>query len=193
MPIGWVLSSLPASHPLLQSANHARCCRDGESWNWDGVRFEFLHPVQNDVGTRKTHDNDQSCVLRISVGEHSILLAGDIEKNSEMRLLRQHADKLFASLLVVPHHGSKSSSSLNFIAATLPDYAVFTVGYRNRFGHPREEVLQRYADSGAELLRSDEDGAILVGMNAQGLQVERYRKTHRRYWTQAVGPSATLP
>jgi competence protein ComEC len=129
-------------------------------------------------------------VLRISIGEHSILLAGDIEKNSEMRLLKLHADKLHTSLLVVPHHGSKSSSSPDFVAATLPDYAVFTAGYRNRFGHPREEVIQRYVDSGAKLLRSDEDGAILVEMNAQGLQVERYRKTHHRYWTHVTAGQA---
>ncbi len=183
MPVGWVSSSLPATHPLLKQAPHARRCRDGASWNWDGVQFEMLHPASGDGSTKKPHDNDQSCVLRIGIGEHSVLLAGDIEKNSEIRLLKQHADRLFTSLLVVPHHGSKSSSSDEFVAATLPDYAVFTAGYRNRFGHPREEVLQRYADSGAELLRSDEDGAILVEMSAQGLQVERYRKTHRRYWT----------
>src|SRR3989338_5814572 len=195
MPVGWVSSSLPTEHPLLQNdpprplageglgERVSRRCHDGASWNWDGVQFEMLHPAQNNDGAKKAHDNDQSCVLRIGIGEHSVLLAGDIERNSEVRLLRQHADKLFTTLLVVPHHGSKSSSSYEFVAATLPDYAVFTAGYRNRFGHPREEVLQRYADSGAELLRSDEDGAILVEMNAQGLQVERYRKTHRRYWT----------
>ena len=160
-----------------------RRCHDGESWSWDGVQFEMLHPAPDNGGAKKAHDNDLSCVLRISTGKHSVLLAGDIEKNSETRLLKQHADNLSTSLLVVPHHGSKSSSSYEFVAATLPDYAVFTAGYRNRFGHPREEVLQRYADSGAELLRSDEDGAILVEMNAQGLRVERYRKTHRRYWT----------
>ena len=189
MPVGWVSSSLPATHPLLQSATHARRCQDGESWSWDGVQFEILHPAPGNNGSvKKTRDNDLSCVLRISIGEHSILLAGDIEKNSEMRLLRQHAGKLFTSLLVAPHHGSKSSSSLDFVAATLPDYAVFTAGYRNRFGHPKEEVLQRYADSGAELLRSDEDGAILVEMNAQNLRVERYRKTQRRYWTHVPRP-----
>ncbi|OGS96258.1 MAG: DNA internalization-related competence protein ComEC/Rec2 [Gallionellales bacterium RBG_16_56_9] len=183
MPIGWVSSSLPATHPLLQLAADKRRCTDGQSWQWDGVSFEILHPARSTDSAKKARDNDQSCVLRISAGKYSVLLAGDIEKNSEARLLKQHADKLSASLLVVPHHGSKSSSSLDFVAATLPDYAVFTAGYRNRFGHPKEKVLQRYADSGAELLRSDEDGAILVEMNAQGLQVERYRKTHRRYWT----------
>jgi len=82
--------------------------------------------------------------------------------------------------LVVPHHGSKTSSTDKFIAAVRLGYAVFTVGYRNRFGHPKQEVVQRYADSGSTLLRSDEDGAILIEMNTQGLQVERYRKTHRR-------------
>jgi len=83
----------------------------------------------------------------------------------------------------VPHHGSKTSSTDTFVNAVRPGYAVFTVGYLNRFGHPKQEVVQRYAQSGAELLRSDEDGAILVEMDAQGLQVERYRKTHRHYWT----------
>lgn len=194
MPIGWVSSSLPAAHPLLQNGSPlpgervSRRCQDGASWNWDGVQFDMLHPAPDDGGTNKAHDNEQSCVLRIVTGKHSVLLAGDIEKNSEARLLKLHADKLFTSLLVAPHHGSKSSSGLDFVAATLPDYAVFTAGYRNRFGHPREEVLQRYADSGAELLRSDEDGAILVEMDAEGLQVERYRKTQRRYWTHMPRP-----
>jgi competence protein ComEC len=121
--------------------------------------------------------------LRIGIGNQHILLAADIEKNAGRRLLGSHAGKLPATLLVVPHHGSRSSSAYEFVAATLPDYAVFTVGYRNRFGHPKAEILQRYADSGAELLRSDEDGAILVEMDARNIRVERYRKTHARYWT----------
>src|SRR5574340_1108369 len=200
MPVGWVSSSLPVDRletvradpstalrtnglQLAPFQGEHRRCQDGERWEWDGVQFEILHPANDSDGAGKPHDNDQSCVLRISTGKHSVLLAGDIEKDSEMRLLKQHADKLSTSLLVVPHHGSRSSSGPDFVAATLPDYAVFTAGYRNRFGHPKEEILQRYADSGAELLRSDEDGAILVEMDAQGLQVERYRRTHRRYWT----------
>ena len=161
----------------------SRHCADGDSWQWDSVRFDILHPDSNSDTSPKLHDNDLSCVLRISIGDQHILLTGDIEKNSEQRLLDMHAEQLNAGLLVVPHHGSKSSSTPEFVAAVLPDYAVFTPGYRNRFGHPNTEVVQRYADSGAQLLRSDEDGAILVGMDAQGLTVERYRKTHRRYWT----------
>lgn len=186
MPVGWVSSSLPDGHPLRQLPH--RPCADGQSWEWDGVRFDVLHPANEQGASElstydKKHDNELSCVLRIGIGDQRILLTGDIEKDGERRLLKEHGGELHTTLLVAPHHGSKSSSSPDFVAATLPDHVVFTAGYRNRFGHPREEIMQRYADSGAQLLRSDEDGAILVGMDAQGLKLERYRQTHRRYWT----------
>ena len=183
MPIEWLSSSLPAKHRLLQQMTDKRRCKDGQSWLWDGVNFEMLHPDAASYALPKIRDNNRGCVMRISIGDQHILLTADIEKESEQQLLKKHADKLPATLLVVPHHGSKTSSTDKFIAAVKPHYAVFTVGYRNRFGHPRQEILQRYADSGSTLLRSDEDGAILIEMNAQGLQVERYRKTHRHYWT----------
>ena len=183
IPVGWLSSSLPDDQPLLKLAKQTQRCMDGQQWNWDGINFEMLHPDAASYADDKISNNNRGCVLRISAGNQHILLAADIEKNSEARLLKEHMDKLPTTLLAVPHHGSKTSSTIEFVIATLPDYAVFTVGYRNSFGHPREDVLQRYADSGAELLRSDEDGAILVEVNAQGLQVERYRKTHRRYWT----------
>jgi competence protein ComEC len=183
MPIGWVSSSLPDGHPLLQLAADKQRCTDGQSWQWDGVQFEILHPDATSYAKVRISKNNRGCVLRISIGNQHILLAADIEKESEQLLLKEHADKLSAAMLVVPHHGSKTSSTDEFIAAVRPGYAVFTVGYLNRFGHPKQEVVQRYADSGSTLLRSDEDGALLVEMNAQGLQVERYRKTHRRYWT----------
>lgn len=175
IPVGWVSSSQPVTASI---PDKTRRCRDGENWNWDGVTFEILHPGRDNL-----RSNDNSCVLRISTGNKHILLAGDIEWRGEQRLIREHIDQLPASLLVVPHHGSASSSGVDFVAAILPDYAVFTSGYRNRFGHPKAQIRQRYLDSGAVLLRSDEDGAILVEMNAQELTVERYRKTHRRYWT----------
>ena len=181
IPVDWVSSSLPDGHPLRQQAH--RPCTDGQGWEWDGVRFDLLHPDPMRDIYNKMQDNELSCVLRIAIGDQRILLVGDIEKNGERRLLREHGGELHTTLLVAPHHGSKSSSGVDFVAATLPDHVVFTAGYRNRFGHPREEVLQRYANSGARLLRSDEDGAILAEMNAQGLKLERYRETHRRYWT----------
>jgi competence protein ComEC len=186
MPVGWLSSSLPDGHPLLQLAVDKRRCMDGQSWLWDGVKFEILHPEPGSYDIAQIRDNNRGCVLRISIGDQHILLAADIEKDSEQQLLAGHADKLPAALLVVPHHGSKTSSTEPFIAAVHPGYAVFTVGYRNRFGHPNQDVVQRYANNGSTLLRSDEDGAILIKMDADGLAIERYRKTHRRYWTHAM-------
>lgn len=182
MPVGWIRSSVPDDVLQADFNRTGTRCIDGQTWDWDGVHFAFLHP--DGAPSDKVHDNEQSCVLRISIGSQHVLLVGDIEKNTEARLLNQHRRELPANLLVVPHHGSKSSSSDEFVAAVLPEYAVFTVGYRNKFGHPKAEIVERYRDSGAELFRSDEDGAILVNMNAQGLSLERYRQAHRRYWMQ---------
>jgi competence protein ComEC len=186
LPVNWLSSSLAENHPLLQHASNTRRCMDGQAWEWDGVHFEVLHPTAESYAVEKIRDNNRGCVLKISTGKHSVLLAADIEKESEWRLLKQHEEQLPATLLVVPHHGSKTSSVNAFVAAIHPRYAVFTVGYRNRFGHPRVEVVERYREIGSELLRSDKDGAIVVEMDMQNISVERYRKTHARYWQQAV-------
>ena len=182
MPINWLSSSLPDDSPILQQAHNQLRCADGQSWDWDGIHFEVLHPSRASYTDEKISKNNRGCTLRISAGPHSVLLAADIEKESEARLLQQHADKLPATLLVVPHHGSKTSSTPEFVAAVHPRYAVFTAGYRNRFGHPKQEVVERYRSIGSELLRSDEDGAVIVEMDGQDFRIERWRKTHARYW-----------
>lgn len=183
MPIGWLDSSLPEGHPLLQTSVNNRRCIDGQSWQWDGVLFEILHPDKASYAKTNISDNDRGCVLRISIANQHILLTADIEAASEAELVAKHPDKLPATLLVVPHHGSKTSSTEKFISAVNPRYAVFTAGYRNRYGHPKQSIVRRYDNSGATLLRSDQDGAILVDMNADELKIERYRKTHQHYWT----------
>ena len=182
MPVASVLSSLPDDSPILQQTNAKFRCQDGDSWIWDGVKFEILYPSPESYSNEKIKNNDRGCVLRISTNNNVILLAADIEKKAEAKLLNQHKDKLAATVLVVPHHGSKTSSTPDFVAAVQPRYAVFTAGYRNRFGHPKAEVVERYRVIGSELLRSDRDGAIKLTMSANTLQVESYRKTHRRYW-----------
>ena len=185
IPVNWISSSLAENHPLLQYSSNIKRCTDGQTWEWDGVHFEVLHPTKESYSEEKIRDNNRSCVLKITTGKYSVLLAADIEKQSEWRLLKQHEDKLPATLLVVPHHGSKTSSVNAFVAAVHPRYAVFPMGYRNRFGHPPEEVVERYRAIGSELLRSDNDGAIIVEMDTQNISVERYRKSHARYWQQA--------
>lgn len=190
MPIALLSSSLPADSPILLQAAQTQRCSDGQSWDWDGVHFELLHPALGSYAEENINNNDRGCVLRISSGTNTVLLTADIEKNSERRLLAQHPDKLGATMLVVPHHGSKTSSTAAFVAAVHPRYAVFTSGYRNHFGHPKAEVVERYRATGSELLRSDEDGAILVEVDAASLHVERYRKTHARYWQQSLTAQA---
>lgn len=184
IPTARVISSLPPDHAILRSVRDSRRCAAGQSWEWDGVHFEILHPSPASYTQEDIRDNERGCVLRISSGAHSVLLATDIEKTSEAHLLKTYADKLPATLLVVPHHGSKTSSSPTFVQAVHPRYAVFTVGYRNRFHHPNAEVYARYRAAGSELLRSDADGALIVTMDAGEFTVERYRNSHARYWQQ---------
>ena len=183
LPVSWVSSSLPDGDPLLQPVGDRRRCTDGQSWQWDGVGFEILHPDAASYDEEDISKNNRGCVLRISIGDRHILLTADIEKESERQLLEKHADKLPADLLVVPHHGSRTSSTPEFVAAVHPQQAVFTVGYLNRFGHPRQDVVQRYQDIGSAIMRSDKDGAIIVEADPASVTLERYRKSHRHYWT----------
>jgi competence protein ComEC len=184
IPISWVDSSLEIENEILRPVHESRRCVDGQRWDWDGVHFEILHPSSASYRRDDISTNNMGCVLRVSIGSQTILIAADIEKDTEKRLLKLHPEKLPATLLVVPHHGSKTSSTPEFVQKIHPRFAIFTVGYRNRFHHPRPEVVARYRDVGSELFRSDEDGAIIVQMNAADLTLERYRKSHARYWYQ---------
>lgn len=183
LPVDEVLTSVAPDRAWLADAGKITPCADGQNWRWDGVAFEMLHPAAGQgTDDSNPHDNDKSCVLRISTGTQQVLLVGDIENLTEQRLLKLHPDKLKTTVLVVPHHGSKTSSGEDFVAAAQPEYAIFTVGYRNRFGHPRPEVVARYAATGAKLLRTDETGAVLIRMNPQNLQLTTQRQSQPRYW-----------
>ncbi|HEU4350624.1 MAG TPA: DNA internalization-related competence protein ComEC/Rec2 [Burkholderiales bacterium] len=170
-------SSLPRSHPLHSLALMPGRCAAGMAWDWDGVRFEFLHPP---AGWETARRNNQSCVLRIAAGASSMLLTGDIERAAELSLLE---NKIAASdILLVPHHGSRTSSSSEFIAAVTPRWAIVPAGYRNRFGHPAREVLERYARAGIPVLRTDRDGAISVVLDGHAPRVSTERSRAPRYW-----------
>jgi competence protein ComEC len=171
-------TSLPSAHPLNGLAPNARRCRAGEGWEWDGVRFDFLHPANAPAARR----NDLSCVLRIAAGQHAMLLTGDIERGAEAAML-SGARRLASDVLLVPHHGSRSSSTPEFISAVAPRWAVVPVGYRSRFGHPNPEVLARYRALDAQILRTDLQGAITVRMGAS-LEMQAERQLRGRYWLQ---------
>jgi competence protein ComEC len=159
-------------------------CQRGEAWVWDAVRFEFLHPAPSAIPLKG--DNGDSCVLKITTGNGRMLLAGDIDRRTERALLNTYAANrtaLAAEVLLLPHHGSKSSSSLAFAAAVAPEWALASVGYRNRFGHPHPEVLERYRLLGTQNFhRTDRDGALLLDFTQDEIRLVSTRATERRYW-----------
>ncbi|OYU84084.1 MAG: competence protein ComEC, partial [Burkholderiales bacterium PBB5] len=179
LPVAAISSSLEAGHPLLQRGVPAQRCLAGQRWDWDGVRFEVLHPTADDYATQRK-PNDVSCVLRATdAAGHRVLLTGDIEAPQEAALLARHgAPALASTVLIVPHHGSKTSSTAAFLDAVQPQWAVVQAGYRSRFGHPAAPVLARYAERGLTVVRSDQCGAWR--WDGQGARCERADR--RRYW-----------
>jgi competence protein ComEC len=173
-------SSLPQAHALNALVPAPRRCLAGESWDWDGVRFAFLHPRQDDAPVRR---NNLSCVMRIEAGGASILLTGDIERLAELSLMND--PRVRADVILIPHHGSRTSSSAEFIEAVAPRWAIVAAGYRNRFGHPNAEVLARYAAAGTGIFRTDRDGAIHVLLKSAEVRVEGERARRPRYWRAA--------
>lgn len=156
-------------------------CLAGQRWDWDGVSFAVLHPPAEAYAVAG-QSNHLSCVLRVATGGKSMLLTSDIEAADEQALLANAAGQLAADLLLVPHHGSKTSSTPAFIAAVGARAGLIPVGYRNRFGHPKAEVLERYETAGIPLWRTDHDGALEVVLRPDGFSISAWRKEHRRYW-----------
>jgi competence protein ComEC len=187
MPVGWLLSSFAwqESHP--NSIKEMRCWA-GQHWVWDGVQFDILSPFggENNDAIR---DNNKSCVLKVSSRFGSVLMTGDIEKDAENALLQADDgdEKLKSDVLIVPHHGSKTSSQLAFVEAVAPQISIFTVGYLNRFGHPKADVLERYKNIGAKIYRSDHSGALQIEFmrskeNKPVIKLQPWRDADQRYW-----------
>ncbi|MHB1246323.1 MAG: DNA internalization-related competence protein ComEC/Rec2 [Sulfuriferula sp.] len=187
VPVGWFASSLPASHPAHAAGVRSLRCVAGQHWQWDGVKFAMLYPTAASYDIPRLKDNNRSCVLKIDSAGGSALLSADIEARDEAWLLNKDPDQLAATLLVAPHHGSRTSSTPDFIAAVHPAITVFTVGYRNRYGHPRGDVVARYARQGGQLMRSDYNGAVEVRFAADHPHdLIGWRQTRMRYWQATV-------
>ncbi|MEX4003921.1 ComEC/Rec2 family competence protein, partial [Paraburkholderia sp. EG285A] len=189
----FVAAVLPA-HPLWASARMKGAqtvqCAAGQRWRWDGVDFEVLWP---DPGPLAGKPNAHCCVLRVTTAAASAasdaqaapvsaLIAADIEAGGERTLVARDRGRLRAQVLVVPHHGSRSSSTEPFLDSVWPLVAIFQVGYLNRFHHPHPGVYARYAARQIVLARSDAHGAVRVEARPGALAVERFRDTQRRYW-----------
>ena len=181
-----LLQAYPASQVLSSVPDELRQygaipCQRGMRWEWDAVRFEILHPgaTTGDTG------NNHSCVLQIETAAGGrVLLTGDIEKETEQELLRERRERLAAQLLVVPHHGSNTSSTSGFIEAVAPQFALIPAGYLNRYRFPKAAVTERYRQAGAILLDTGRKGAISASFSAQQAtpSLNAWRQQQVHYW-----------
>jgi len=189
LPVAWLASSLaddallfttPAWQATLPKERMK--CFAGQNWHWDGVKFEVLYPDLTSYDDAEMKDNDRSCVIKVSSESGSLLLTGDIEKAAENALLANETD-LQSDVLISPHHGSKTSSSVAFLQAVQASHVAITNGYLNRFGHPKPMIEQRYLAQLSKVYRSDYHGALQIRFSSkQTIQVNAWRNVHPKYW-----------
>ena len=177
-PNALLVSSIEDTHEL-QRLRPATRCQAGQRWQWEGVDFEVLHPSRSDYDNT-VKSNALSCTLRISNAKQAVLLAGDIEKAQEQELVEQGVH-LKADVLLVPHHGSQTSSTPGFLDAVSPRIALVQSGYRNRYGHPARPVVVRYEERGIHMVSSPTCGAALWQTH-QPDKVVCQRDSQARYW-----------
>lgn len=175
--------SLPtlAGEPIRNAP--ATPCQSGLRWRWDGVEFEFLHPPTDfpELG------NDSSCVLKVSADSRSILIPGDIGAVIEQRLLNRQPDKLASDVLLLPHHGSKHSSTPAFLDAVAARAAIVATGYDNAFGHPAPELAAELGRRGTALFNTASSGAIDIRWGpGEAIQIEQARRLRPRFWRSAA-------
>lgn len=166
------------SEPSFYPQYHPHACERGQQWQWDGITFDVLFPPQNWQGSR----NDGSCVLRMSVGNKSLLLTGDIEKQAENFLLEYEAN-LSSKILLIPHHGSKTSSSIEFIKKVDPKIGLIANGYRNRYRLPHQSIIRRYQQQQVQLFETGQQGAVeFILEDGKNPKIETYRSKHHHFW-----------
>lgn len=175
-PVTAVYSSVPA----IPGAAAVIPCHTGQEWEWDQVRFEMLGPVAT-----SQKENDNSCVLKVTGEGGSVLLTGDIEAPGERLLLEADPEKIRSRILIVPHHGSKTSSTDDFLTHVQPEWAFFPVGYMNRYGFPHAPVMARYQSHHIGIMNTALNGAIILDVEPdnKGLIPEGYRQINRHYWS----------
>ncbi|TDR19307.1 competence protein ComEC [Marinicella litoralis] len=156
---------------------HHLPCIAGTQWQWDNVTFSFLSPYNLTPYLK----NNSSCVLKISGTDFSLLLTGDIETPVEYRLSQAAPELIQADVLLVPHHGSKTSSSAEFIQAVNPQLAINSSGKYNPFNHPAKQVVDQYTQLGIPLIDTQDSGMITLNTYPT-LQYKRFRNESVRIW-----------
>lgn len=175
MPVLRVLAGQTAT--LQQYGLHGERCQRGQSWVWDGVRFDVLWPP---AGVQLPDDNSHSCVLRVASWRHAILISGDAPRAVETQLVADYGGQLRSTVLVVGHHGSRTSTAPEWLTTVAPQWSVLSVGFLNRYRHPQPRVLEALQAQGG-VLRTDADGLISLQLGTE-LSLECYRLQAARYW-----------
>lgn len=175
LPITQIWAGQPEAYRDL--GLNAAHCRLGQHWEWDGVRFEFLNLPEPPSDS----DNDHSCVLKVSAGTQAVLISGDLSVAGEADLAAHDSEALAATWLVLGHHGSKTSTSAEFLAAVAPRGAVSSAGFANSYHHPHPSVVARLQGAGVPLYRTDTGGAwqTVLGQNPPKFMPPVTRKP---YW-----------
>jgi competence protein ComEC len=165
------------------NAKNKQFCQQNMAWQWDDVSFVFLSPDMSNSAFKAGKRNNRSCVLQVNSRYGSALLTGDIEKSTERALVNNYADYLTSNILVVPHHGSNTSSNIDFIRAVNPKISLISAGYKNRYKLPSSKVVARYVSENRNFLTTSKEGAMTVLITkAHSLMIERYREKVARYW-----------
>ncbi len=177
-PIGEIFTS------RVDKVSQGKLCSRGQRWARYGVTFDILGPDDQ----TPSGNNNLSCILRISNERYRTLITGDIEKQAERHLINSQVD-IQADFVIVPHHGSKTSSTLPFIESVRPRIGLIAAGYRNHYGHPHKTVVERYLDSKVELKSTIESGSILLKINNKSYSQSYYRLDSRRFWHRQKKPN----
>lgn len=156
--------------------NSLQQCSANQTWNWQGLTIQALWPIGP-----KWQENEDSCVLLVSDAKHKLLLTGDIPASVEKRLL-EHFSATNIDILIVPHHGSKSSSSEVFIESIRPKHAIFSAAYLNRWNMPSDTVTSRYQKVGAKLYNTADSGMIRLTIGDTGIEAKKYRTDMAPFW-----------
>ena len=155
-------------------------CLAGENWNWNGVAFRIVHPHE----PLSSKANDRCCVVEVRTGEHALLLTGDISSAVEGDVAVAIAPTAQHTVLQVPHHGSRTSSSAELLAALQLDKGLISAGYRNHFNHPSPLVVERYTAAHVPLLNTAQSGFVdlIFSASAPPREVELGRRDRHPYW-----------
>ncbi|WP_374424212.1 DNA internalization-related competence protein ComEC/Rec2 [Chromobacterium sp.] len=176
LPPGRVLAGQPESLPELGLSGEG--CRPGQSWVWDGVRFDVLGPPDT---APANDENARSCILRVAGPRHALLLSGDAPETVERALAAQPGLRLRSTVLAAGHHGSRTATGVAWLAAAQPEVVLISAGYLNRYRHPHPSVLNRLREAGIAALRTDQDGALTLEFG-DGVEWSCLRDSQRRYW-----------